>query len=60
MKIKELVGGKYQRITGADGKEYLSEHIHKWGEEKESESGEKIKWCKGCEATIDSDGGIIK
>lgn len=38
----------------------IGDHIHEWGEEKETESGEKIKWCKGCEATIDSDGGIIE
>lgn len=35
------------------------EHVHEWGTPKEA-GGEIIFWCKHCEATIDSDGGIIQ
>jgi len=35
------------------------QHIHKWGSPKETETGEVVYWCKDCEATKDSTGGII-
>jgi hypothetical protein len=41
-------------------KQKNGEHIHKWGSPKESETGEIIYWCESCDATKDSDGGIIE
>lgn len=40
--------------------EQAGKHVHQWGEIKEGESDEAIQWCKDCEATRDSYGGIIE
>jgi hypothetical protein len=37
----------------------MQNHAHIWTL-KENESEELIKWCTSCDATMDSDGGIIE
>lgn len=61
------INGTIQVHHHNEGEHVLShEHIHDWTTPKEGETdeetgrAEKIFWCSKCDATLDSDGGIIK
>lgn len=58
IKTKELK--KHIKKTNLTKEENETKHIHNWQKMiPMTDNKEQIEWCKDCEATRDSDGGII-